>query len=310
MTEPPEISIVIVNYNSAKYTSQCLDSIHLHPPTTSFEIVVVDNASRDGSDCLLEKQYPSIKLVRSVKNLGIAGGNNLGIRSGTGKYVLLLNNDTLVLPGAIDKGHHFLVEHPDAAGVGGNLLNPDGSYQSGPFEFSNLREEFLNLTRLGGFLRPCYPSLMPYKEKKTVDWISTAFMLFQRKALEDVGLVDEEYFIYSDETDLEYRMWKAGWKIYYLPDINTIHFGGKSLEPWRSRKLKYRGRLLFFRKHYSLSAEIVVRMLYAVSSLVKLAVWGGVQLMPNMRKRAKNELQSHRDILKMCLSPSIPPALA
>ena len=308
MSSTPEVSIVIVNYNTAFYTSQCLDSLDQHPPQVTYEMIVVDNASKDDSARVLEEKYPAIKLIRSPKNGGIAGGNNLGIHASTGRYVLLLNNDTIVLPGTIDAVYNFLKTHPEAAGVGGNLLNPDGSFQSGACAFSTLIEEFLNLTKLGGIIRPSYPSFQPFKDPRTVDWMSTAFMLFRLDALKQVGLVDEEYFIYSDEPDLEYRLWKAGWKIYYLPEINTIHFGGKSLEPWRSRKLKYRGRLLFFRKHRSPIEELLVRGMYAIASILKMIFWICLFLIPGKRKRAKLELSSQMDILHMSLSPSIPPA--
>lgn len=304
----PEISIVIVNYNTPDYTAQCIESIYNHPPQASYEIVLVDNASKDGSADLLEKKFPGVKLVRSARNGGIAGGNNLGIRAGSGRYVLLLNNDTIVLPGSIDQVFGFLESHPDVGGVGGNLLNPDGSYQSGPCEFPDLVEEFLNLTKFGYIIRPYYPSLPPLHEPSMVDWMSTAYMLFRRNALEKIGLVDEEFFIYADETDLEYRLWKSGWKIYYLPEVNTIHFGGKSLQPWRSRKLKYRGRLLFCHKHYPRWKGIIIRSMYASSSILKMVFWSCLILVPKLRIKAIHEFQSHFDVLKLSVSPSIPPA--
>jgi GT2 family glycosyltransferase len=302
-----DLTIVIVNYNTASYTSQCIDSIYNNVPQVSFEIALVDNASLDNSADLLEKKYPNVILVRSQKNLGIAGGNNLGIRAGSGKFVLLLNNDTIVLPGSIDCVINFLENHPEAGGVGGTLLNPDGSYQAGPNNFPNLVDEFLNITKLGHLINPWYPSLPPDQKQKTTDWISTAFMLFRRDALEEVGLVDEAFFIYSDETDLEYRLWKAGWKLYYLPDVKTIHFGGKSLEPWRSRRLKYRGRLLFCRKHHTVVEELILRIMYASSSVIKSAFWICLLLIPKSRMKAFQELRSHFEILKLSILPAIPP---
>jgi N-acetylglucosaminyl-diphospho-decaprenol L-rhamnosyltransferase len=305
----PDITIVIVNYNGFEFTAQCLASIYEHSPLASLEIIVVDNASKDDSADLLEKKFTAIKLVRSTENRGIAGGNNLGIRAGSGRYVLLLNNDTLVLPGMIDCAKEFLNSNTEAGGVGGNLVNPDGSYQSGAWPFPSLVEEFLQLSKLGCFLRKSFPSYPPYKEPCQVDWMSTAFMLFRRDALEGVDLVDENYFIYSDETDLEYRMWKAGWKLYYLPEVKTVHFGGKSLEPWRSRKLKYRGRLLFWRKHGHPLEEAVVRAMYVGSSFLKLGFWSVTYLIPRYRRRAAYELRSQFDIFKLSLWPVLPPAL-
>jgi N-acetylglucosaminyl-diphospho-decaprenol L-rhamnosyltransferase len=302
-----DLSIVIVNYNTADFTAQCLDSIAANPPAGSYEIVVVDNASSDGSADRLEAQYPFIKLMRSSENKGIAGGNNLGIQASSGRFILLLNNDTLVLPGALDRVINFLDHHPDVGGAGGQLLNPDGSFQAGFVNFPSLLQEFLIVSKIGGIFRSYYPSHPPSDVVREVDWMSTAFMLFRREALEEVGLVDEEYFIYSDETDLEYRLRQAGWKIVYLPEVKTVHFGGKSLNPWRRRKMVYRGYLLFYHKHYERWKTLVLRGVLAGISAMKLPIWMIAYLLPVGRERARNELVSNVEILRMCVRPGIGP---
>jgi N-acetylglucosaminyl-diphospho-decaprenol L-rhamnosyltransferase len=205
----------------------------------------------------------------------------------------------------IDRVCEFLDNHPEAAGVGGNLINPDGSFQSGACSFPTLMEEFLNVTKLGLLIRSCYPSLPPFQKERQVDWLGSAFILLRRKAIEAIGLVDENFFIYSDETDLAYRLWSAGWKIYYLPDVRTIHFGGKSLKPWVSRKLLYRGRLLFFHKHHSLLEEIILRILFLTASSIKIIFWLFAYLIPRSRDRAKNELGCQVGIFKLSLDPKI-----
>jgi N-acetylglucosaminyl-diphospho-decaprenol L-rhamnosyltransferase len=307
MNHQVDLSIVIVNYNTANYTAQCLDSIAQHAPNCGYEIVVVDNASTDDSADRLEANYPQVKLVRSRENRGIAGGNNMGIRAGSGRYVLLLNNDTLVLPGTLNRVVTFLDEHPEAGGVGGQLLNEDGSFQAGAVDFHSLWQDFLIITKIGQHFRPYYPSYPPGSKVRQVDWLSTAFMLFRRDALEGVGLVDEAYFIYSDETDLQYRLHQAGWKIYYLPDVQTIHFGGKSLNPWRRRKMFYRGMLLFFHKHYARWQEVVLRLMLVGISALKLPIWAATYLLPRWRERSRHELNSNLDILRMCLQPGVVP---
>jgi GT2 family glycosyltransferase len=299
------LSVVIVNYNSGEYTSQCLDSIREAQPDVSHEIIVVDNASQDDSADWLEERYPEVELVRSPTNRGIAGGNNLGIHASTGRHVLLLNNDTLVYPGMLERAVSFLEENPAVAGVGGNLLNADGSFQSSHVDFPSLRQNLLIVTKLGFLARRCYPSHHPGDEVREVDWMSTAFMAFRREALESVGLVDEEFFIYSDETDLQYRLHKAGWKIVYLPELRTVHFGGKSLTPWRRRHLFYRGLLLFFQKHYGRGRTLLLRLLFAAVSGAKLVLWGLIWLLPWLRKRALRELRSNRKILSQSFSPNI-----
>lgn len=301
----PEVSIVIVNYNTPQYTDQCLGSINKNPPVCSYEIVIVDNASSDGSADWLEEHHRNIKIVRSDKNRGIAGGNNLGIRAASGKYILLLNNDTLVKPGSIDRSIEFLEAHPEVAGAGGNLINEDGSFQSGYAGFHTLGQVFLILTKIGFLLRPCYPSYPREDQLKEVDWMSTAFMTFRKDALEEVGLVDEEYFIYSDETDLQYRLKQKGWKIYYLPELETIHFGGKSVTSWKRRRLVYRGYLLFFQKHRSKPEMLLLRLMFIGTCAAKLLFWWASAIIPPLKERAKHEIRSNQDILFMSLKPGV-----
>lgn len=300
-----DLSIVVVNFNTYQFTRNCLDSISSDPPAHDYEIVVVDNASTDDSGEQLTREYPNVKIVRSGANLGIAGGNNAGIRASHGRFILLLNNDTIVLPGVIDRAIIFLQEHPQAAGVGGQLLNEDGTFQSGHFTFPTLGQIFMIVTKIGLIQRPYYPSNPPGDRVQEVDWISTAFMLFRREALQQVGFVDEEFFIYSDESDLQYRLRDAGWRIYYYPALRTIHFGGKSLTPWTRRKMVYRGYLLFFRKHYGRTRFILLRGLFATVSTCKLPIWLVGYLNAASRGRARKELASNLAIIWMSIRPGI-----
>ena len=304
MSKKPDVSIVIVNYNTRALTAQCIDSILDHRPQADFEIVVVDNASSDGSADWLESHYPNVLLVRSSRNVGVAGGNNLGIRASHGRYILLLNSDAIVLPGMIDRAVKFLDTHSKVAGVGGNLLNPDGTFQAGYVDFPSLRQEFLIVTKLGQLLRPWYPAHGPFPHIREVDWMSTAFMLFRKEALVNVGFVDERYFLYSDETDLQYRLKQAGWQIFYLPDLNTIHLGGSSSTPWKRRPMVYRGKLLFFCKHYSSVRTTALRLMFGVATGLKIFFWLPVFFIPGKKFRAKQELVSHLAVLRLCLTPA------
>ncbi len=303
MNDQPDVSIVIVNYNTRELTAQCIDSILADRPQASFEIVVVDNASSDGSADWLEARYPHILLVRSSRNLGFAGGNNLGISASHGRYILLLNSDALVLPGMIDRAVEFLDANPGVAGVGGNLINPDGTFQAGSVDFPHLLQEFLIITKLGQLLRPWYPAHGPCLEPCRVEWVSGASILLRREAVAHVGFMDERYFMYSDETDLQYRLKQAGWQIYYLPDLNTVHLGGRSSTSWRRRPMVYRGKLLFFCKHYGPLRTMLLRFMFAAASSLKIPFWLVVSVLPGRRQRARQELTSHRAILRLCLSP-------
>jgi len=305
VTLPPDLSIVIVHYSGREYTARCLASLRQVAPALNFEVILVDNASPEQDAGWFQEHYPEVRLIRSPENRGIAGGNNLGIRNARGRYILLLNNDTLVLPGTIERAVAYLEGHPGVAGVGGNLLNPDGSFQAGYVDFPSLWQEFLIVSKIGLLLRSCYPSHRPAESEREVDWMSTAFMVFRREALEEVGLVDEEYFIYSDETDLQYRLKRAGWKIVYLPDLKTVHFGGKSLDPWRRRHLVYRGKLLFFQKHYGRWRTLLLRLLFAGVSAAKLAFWALVWPIPPWRTRAGRELRSNWKVLRLSCEPRV-----
>jgi hypothetical protein len=300
-----DVSIVIVNFNTKDYTVQCIDSILKDPPVVKFEFILVDNASSDSSAEFLEARYPESTVIRSDKNIGIAGGNNLGIKAASGRFILLLNNDTIVLPHSIDRSVEFLTAHPEAGGVGGNLINADGSFQSGNYNFPTLGRLFLISTKIGQLMHYYYPSNARSEDIQEVDWMSTAFMTFRREALFSVGLVDEQYFIYSDESDLQLRMKKAGWKIYYLPDLQTIHFGGRSLNPWRRRRLVYRGYLLFFNNHRGAFQTMVIRLMFTIICLLKIPFWMINYLMPERRKLADEEMKSNWSIIRMCLKPGI-----
>jgi N-acetylglucosaminyl-diphospho-decaprenol L-rhamnosyltransferase len=295
----------MINLNQADYTAGCLDSIREAPPETPYEIILVDNGSTDDSGDWITAHYPEVLLLSSPNNIGYGPGNNLGICASRGEFILLLNNDTLVTPGTIDQCVAFLKDHPKAGAVGGNLLNADGSFQSGFMDHHTLWRVFLDITKLGHLNRVYYPSHSRGDTIKVVDWISSAFLLCRRAALDEVGLFNEEYFIYSDETAFQYQMTQASWKVYYLPDIETTHFGGKALNPWRRRRLVYRGYLIFFRNHRGRFQSFLLRVMVILACTLKLIFWGLAWPVPSWRERAGHELRSNFEILRMCLKPTI-----
>jgi GT2 family glycosyltransferase len=135
-----------------------------------------------------------------------------------------------------------------------------------------------------------------------VDFISSASILVRRRALEAIGLIDEEYFIYSDETDWQYRLWQAGWKVYYLPQVTTVHYGGGSFKPGGRRyTLVYRGRMLFARRHYSRTYCFVQRSMFAAAAAARLGVWSIAQVVPRWRALARGQVKSNLDTLRLCL---------
>jgi GT2 family glycosyltransferase len=227
--------------------------------------------------------------------------SNQGIEATKGRYVLLLNNDTLVNEFSLDAMVAFLESNPEAGAVGGKLINPDGSFQAGYANFSTLLEEFLIATHIGELFWEGYPSHIESESVKEVDWMSSACLLLRRSALDEVGLLDESYFIYGDEADLQYRLKQAGWGIYYLPGIHTIHYGGRSMDRWRRRRMVYRGKMLFYRKNYGPVRTMILRWMLGCLSLLKLLVWGLIYILPSKRKAARKEINSNLEVMELCL---------
>jgi N-acetylglucosaminyl-diphospho-decaprenol L-rhamnosyltransferase len=298
---PPDMSIILVCWNNKGFLKPCLDSLYESEIRTRFDIVVVDNGSTDNSQEMLREKFPEVAIIQNEHNSGLSKASNQGIEATNGRYVLLLNNDTIVNGPSLDAMVEFLDHHPDVGAVGGRLLNPDGSVQACYNHFPSLWEEFLISTRIGEMLRKGYPSITDEEEIKSVGWLSSACLLLRRSAIEQVGLLDEEYFIYGDEVDLQARLKQQGWKIYFLPHVSTIHYGGGSMNRWGRRKMVYRGQMLFFKKNYGPVRTIALRVMLGVLSLGKMIIWGISYPIPRMRKRARNELISNLDVFNLCL---------
>ena len=204
--EVPDMAIVLVCWNNKAYLGPCLDTLYDGNLQSSCEIVVVDNGSTDGSQAMLREQYPEVRIIQNDHNVGLGKASNQGIVATKSRHVLLLNNDTLVYGAALDAMVRFLDAHPDAGAVGGRILNEDRSVQTCYNDFSTLTEEFLIATRLGPRLREEYPAYTNGDEIREVGYISSACVLVRRATLDEIGLLDEEYFIYGDEADLQYRL--------------------------------------------------------------------------------------------------------
>jgi hypothetical protein len=297
----PTLSIVLVCWNNKAYLDPCLCSLFKSGMRNTFDVVVVDNGSTDGSQQMLAEKYPEVMIIQNVRNLGLGKASNQGIEATKGRYVLLLNNDTIVNGASFDAMVEFLDRNPRVGAVGGKLLNPDGSIQSCYNHFSTLKEEFLIATRLGEWLQPGYPAVMKEEKVALVDWLTSACLMVRRATLNEVGLLDEEYFIYGDEADLQYRIKKAGWKIFFLPQATTIHYGGRSMERWPRRKLVYRGKMLFYQKHYGFLKLLLLRVMLGVLSFVKMIVWAFRILPLHNRDLAKKEIRSNLDVIRLCI---------
>jgi hypothetical protein len=297
----PGCAVVLVCWNNKAYLDACLRSLYDARIRHPLEVVVVDNGSTDGSQEMLRLRFPEVGIVQNDSNVGLARACNQGIEATRSPFVLLLNNDTIVNGPSLEALIDFMAANPDAGAVGGRLLNEDGSVQAEYNNFSTLREEFLVATRLGELLWPGYPSHHRSTGDRQVDWLCSACLLLRRRAVEEVGPLDEGYFIYGDEADLQFRLKAAGWEVHYLPHATTVHFGGRSLDRWRRRRMVYRGKMLFYRKNYGAVREYALRAMLGALTVAKVAAWSLAWPLPSLKDQAVRELRSNVDVLRLCL---------
>jgi len=271
-----DLSIIIDNWNTCELLSQCLHSIYETIQQLDFETFVVDNASADRSVEMVRRLFPEARLIQNTDNVGFVRANNQAIDRCHGRYVLLLNSDTRVLPGSIEEMVQFMDVHPYAGASGARLLNPDGSFQASYSPFPTLWREFLILSTLGRWLiRPFYPSYGPQTEKgaqKIRGYVEGACIIARHKAIDQIGGLDERIFMYAEEVDWCYRFYLAGWEVWYLPHVEIIHHGGQSTK-MRSGIMEaqlYCSRVYFFKKHYGQQLAMLLKMLIYTLTFPKI----------------------------------------
>jgi GT2 family glycosyltransferase len=285
----PDITISIVNTNNRDITLNCLESVFSTQGDLRLEVIVVNNGCTDGSSAAIRNAFPFVRVYENEKKLGFSTNNNMAFDHASGRYLMLLNDDTIVLPDALKTMVAFMDSHPDAGIVGPCLLNSDRSLQPSYDYFPTpFREAFLPLSE-HLFRRPItneYPV--------EVDTVGGACLMARTKAVEAVGMLDTQFDpIYSEEIDWCYRFKKAGWKIYYLPVPKIIHFGGLTMlhTPFRRLELINEKKALFFRKHYGKFDEYGFRIMLLVSNTLKAMHWQLLKIFGN--KHARDEVLTH-----------------
>lgn len=268
------LSVIIVNYKVKHYLGQCLRSVAKASKGITVETIVVDNASNDGSVEYLKEHFPGITLFASDENLGFAKANNLAIRNSHGKYVLLLNPDTIVAENTFSDFIEFMESHPDAGGCGAYMLHTDGTFA--PESRRGLPTPFVAFCKMSG-LAALFPKSRTFgryymryldeNKENPIEILSGAFMFLRREALDKAGLLDEDFFMYGEDIDLSYRILKAGYKNYFLPS-RILHYKGESTvkSSYRYVHTFYQAMQLFFNKHYSHYSIVL-------SIPIKLAIW-------------------------------------
>ncbi len=299
-----DLSVVVVNWNTRDLLCRCLASVYQTVTALQFEVLVVDNGSSDCSADLVSREFPTVKLILNPDNVGFARANNQAIRASAGRYILLLNSDAVLLDGAATRLIEFLETHPRAGIVGGKLLNPDGSFQASFFDFPGFGDELLLLTGLSRLLRPpTYPSHPEIESRvcRPADWVSGACLMARRAAVNAIGLLDEHFFMYSEEMDWCYRMNQGGWAVYFVPDATVLHGSGESYRrvPEQKRAHLYHGKLLYMRKHGGRWRATAFRLLIGAVSVCKLLAWLLASLGPDpaLRERSRQHVASYRFLL-------------
>ena len=279
-----ELSVIIVNWNTKKLLEDCLKSIFKYTKGVSFEIIVVDNGSRDGSPKMVKNKFPQVKLIPNKENLGFTKANNQGIKIAKGKYILLLNSDAYLIENSFKK----LVEEADSlknlGALGPLLLNEDRTIQQSVGFFPHLPQVFFWMSFIDDL--PAGTLLSPYhvdhdsfyKKDHAIDWVTAAAIMVTREAIEKAGILDEKIFMYTEEVEWCYRIKKANFFNYYSPCTKIVHIGRGSSQKIPTRALvgEYKGIVYFYQKHKGKFSLQIVRLLLKIGALTRILIFGAL----------------------------------
>jgi GT2 family glycosyltransferase len=266
------VSVIIVSWNARKYLLQCLASLTDQACRYPMEIIVVDNASSDGSADAVAGSYPDVRLIRNPENVGFAKANNIGVAVSTGRYVCFVNSDVKVLPDCISRLVEYCEEHAEVGMVGPRILGGNGNLQRSCHGFPGVWNMFCRalaldstFPRIKMFTGYCL-SYWAQDSLRPVDILSGCFWLVRREALNQVGLLDEAFFMYAEDMDWCKRFWAHGWPVVFVPSAEAVHYGGASSSnsPVRFYIERQRADLQYWRKHHS---RLAVACFFAISCL-------------------------------------------
>lgn len=309
----PVLSISIVSFNVKELLRCCIKSVYKNIHGVSFEIFVVDNNSSDGSREMVRTEFPQVELIANQTNAGYAKAINQVIALSKSPFILILNSDTEVKKDSIHKMLKFMVEHETIGAVGPKLLNPDGSIQPsynrkfpglltviGETLFTSSIKYALHKNRYvkNYLIKQMYGH---HNVNQEVGWTGGACLLVRRKSVDEIGVMDENFFFFYEEMEWCLRMKKGGWKVYYLPEAEVVHHWGKSAERVSDRMFieSHKSRLHYFRKYYGTGALGVVRLLTIIEILTRGAILSLLKpFLPGKRDFIKGRLSAYAETIK------------
>jgi GT2 family glycosyltransferase len=303
-----DVSVIIVNWNTHDLLRQCLQSVYAQTTSIGCEVIVVDNGSTDGSVEMVRREFNQVTLLANQDNRGFAAANNQGMGVAKGRYILLLNSDTIVLDRAIEKTVAYADRYPDTAVTGCRALNPDRTLQNTCFMFPSILNWFLFSTYLcrlfpqSRFFGREQMTWWARDDSREVDVVTGCYMLVRKEAIDKVGLMDERFFMYAEETDWCYRFKADQWKNRFTPDAEIIHIGGASAVKLGARRAQLANASIvrYMFKHWSKWRAVVGVYMIVLFYLSRLAVLGPKHLFrrdPNDKKMIENHWVGLKDIL-------------
>lgn len=302
-----DLSIIIVNYNTKDLLVDCIDSVYRSTEQLDFELLVIDNGSTDRSAAEVKAKFPRVRVVSNEVNRGFAAASNQGLRLMRGEYALLLNPDTQMVHGSLAKMLAYLEDQQRVGIVGCKVLNPNGSLQPSAFPLPTLKDLFLSglaadWLSLGRLVRRhcsghCVPGQMPVQ----VGWVSGACLMIRRKTIDQIGLLDENFFLFSEDVDWCMLASRKGWTVVYYPHAAVFHYGGQSAQQNLALKISsfYQKRLYFAEKHFGKSAWLILRLASCIELVVKWFMVASVLRLNPEEKEAR--LRGYRRALRLVL---------
>jgi GT2 family glycosyltransferase len=292
----PDLSIVIVSWNAKEYMRKCLSSLRTACTGLSTEIFVVDNASSDGTPDAVEQEFPEVRLIRNTVNAGFATANNIGMRMATGKYVALINSDVEVLAGCLQKMVSYLEQHPSVGMLGPKMLTPSGSAAPSCMRRPRLSIWLTHAVGLASLLPTLSLQIQNPDSLGTrdVDVLNGWFWMVRKEALDQVGLLDERFFMYGEDIDWCHRFWERGWKLVYFPEAKALHYGAASSAraPVRFYVEMQRANLQYWKRYHGRISQAVYIVIIFLHQVCRVLGYGAVCLVtPDARHEAAFKCQ-------------------